>query len=200
MTRIKFCGLTCEADIKTVNLLKPDHIGFVFFKKSRRYISFERVAGLREHLDPAISPVGVFVDENPDTVAEYLNSGVIDLAQLHGREDTDYILNLRGLTDRPLIKAFLIKNETDVSEAERSSADHILLDAGMGDGNTFEWSLLEKIQRPYFLAGGLDCDNIGSAIDRLHPYGVDVSSGIETGGVKDPDKMRVFSETVRSRG
>ena len=195
--RIKLCGLTRPCDIETVNALRPDLIGFVFAKKSRRYVSPETAADLRQRLSPDIRAVGVFVNERPDTVAALLSRGIIDIAQLHGAEDEDYLRTLRALTDKPLLRAFRIRSAGDLDAARESTADGILLDAGAGTGTTFDWSLLRDFSRPYFLAGGLDCDNIGAALRTLHPMGVDVSSGIETDGVKDPKKMAAFVAAVR---
>ncbi len=199
MTRIKLCGLRREEDIRTVNELRPDYIGFVFAPKSRRAVSQETAAALKALLDPAIPAVGVFVDEAPETVASLLEDGIIDMAQLHGHEDAAYIARLRELTGRPLIRAFRIRTREDAEEAEQSPADHILLDAGAGDGKAFDWNLVSGVRRPYFLAGGLTPENAPEAVERLHPFALDVSSGIETDGLKDPEKMRRFVEAVRGR-
>ena len=198
MTKIKLCGLRRAEDIEAANLLKPDYIGFVFYKKSKRYISFEQARILKSMLK--VKAVGVFVDENPKVVADLLEKGIIDLAQLHGNEDEAYIKTLRKLTDKPLIKAFQIKTAEDLNKAEASSADMILLDAGTGDGVSFDWDMLKSFNRPYFLAGGMSPENVRQAIEKLHPYGVDVSSGIETDGVKDIEKMREFMTNARSAG
>lgn len=197
MTKIKLCGLSRPCDIEAANRLKPEYIGFVFLPKSKRYVDYEKARELKSLLSPEIKAVGVFVDESPQTVAELLNNGTIDIAQLHGGEDEDYIGLLRNLTDKPIIKAFRIQSEDDALRAEESSADYILLDSGMGTGTVFNWDLIQNIKRPYFLAGGLDCDNVGEAVGRLHPYAVDVSSGIETNGLKDKEKMAAFVAKVR---
>lgn len=198
MTKIKLCGLTRPCDIQTANRLLPDYIGFVFAPKSRRYVTPEQAAELRGLLNPDLTAVGVFVNEPPKTVAELLDCGVIDIAQLHGTEDEEYISALRALTDKPLIQAFRIDTEQDIAAAENSTADYVLLDSGNGGtGTVFDWSLIRRLKRPYFLAGGLTADNVGGAVASLHPYAVDVSSGIETGGVKDEDKMTRFVHAVR---
>ena len=197
MTRIKLCGLTRPCDIEAANRLKPDYIGFVFAIKSRRYVSPEKAEALKKQLSPEIRAVGVFVSEDPETVAGLLNRGIIDLAQLHGREDEAYLTRLRELTDRPLLQAFRVAGEEDLHRAESSSADGILLDAGAGDGAVFDWKLLKGWSRPYFLAGGLEPGNVREAIRILQPWGVDVSSGIETDGKKDPEKMAAFVTAVR---
>ena len=197
MTRIKLCGLTRACDIEAANRLKPDYIGFVFAEKSRRFVSGDLAKALKSLLSPEIKAVGVFVNEDPETVAGLLNRGIIDLAQLHGGEDEAYLKRLRTLTDRPLLQAFRVAGEEDLRRAEGSSADGILLDAGAGDGTVFDWQLLRNWRRPYFLAGGLEPGNVREAVRSLRPYGVDVSSGIETGGKKDPEKMKAFVTAVR---
>ena len=197
MTKIKMCGLTRVEDIAAVNEIKPDYIGFVFAKKSRRFISREKAAELKAILDKDIKAVGVFVDEDIKAVAEFLKCGIIDIAQLHGSEDNDYIVSLRAMTNKPVIKAFRIRTQEDIYKAQESAADMVLLDAGAGDGKTFDWSLIDTITRPYFLAGGLSPENAGEAVKTLHPYGLDVSSGIETDGYKDRIKMAEFADVIR---
>ena len=192
MAKIKFCGLTRPCDIETVNELKPDYIGFVFWQKSKRYITRRKAKELKAMLSNNIKAVGVFVDEDILQVVELLKDGTIDIAQLHGSEDEAYIKELKNLTGKQIIKAFKIESNADISMANESSADYVLLDAGMGDGKTFDWNIINNIQRPYFLAGGLDCNNVSEAVSKLAPFAVDVSSGIETEGLKDPTKMREF--------
>ena len=199
MTRVKLCGLTRLCDIEAANALLPEYIGFVFAEKSRRRVTDQEAKALRAGLDPAVQAVGVFVREQPERVAALLNEGVIDLAQLHGGEDESYLASLRELTDRPLIQAFRVETEEDLRRAEVSTADYILLDHGAGGtGEAFDWSLLRGFERPYFLAGGLGPENAAEAVKALHPFAVDVSSGIETDGVKDRRKMREFVEAVRT--
>lgn len=197
MTRIKLCGLTRPEDIRAANELGPDCVGFVFAPRSRRYVTPQRAAELKQALDPRIRAVGVFVNETAQAVAAFLNDGIIDIAQLHGSEDEEYIQRLRALTGRPLIRAFRIETERDIARAGRSGADYILLDSGSGSGGSFDWKLAQNFPRPYFLAGGLNPDNVKDALRRLAPYGVDVSSGIETDGIKDKRKMAAFVAAVR---
>lgn len=188
-----------ECDILAANEIRPDYIGFVFAKKSRRYVAPDLAKQLKAILDPGIKAVGVFVNETPETIASLLSEGIIDIAQLHGQEDEGYISRLRALTDRPLVQAFRIDQKEDVEHALQSSADYILLDSGNGGtGTTFDWSLLKDISRPWFLAGGLHAENIADAVNHLHPYAVDVSSGIETDKMKDSQKMKLFAAAVRS--
>ncbi len=197
MSKIKLCGLSRKCDIEWVNALKPEYIGFVFWSKSKRNVPPEKAKELKDLLSPDIKAVGVFVDEPIENVAELLNDNIIDIAQLHGGEDEEYIKKLRTLSDKPIIKAFLLKSEIDAERAEKSTADYILVDSGTGTGKSFDWELLKNISRPYFLAGGLCCENISQAIETLNPYAVDVSSGIETNGCKDKNKMAAFVAAVR---
>ena len=200
MTKIKLCGLTRPEDIAAANALKPEYIGFVFAPKSRRAVSREKAAGLRAQLSPEIQAVGVFVNEAPETVARLLNEGLLDIAQLHGQEDAAYIARLRSLTPKPLWQAFRVEDAASLAAAARSTTDMVLLDSGAGGtGTVFNWKLLQGFPRPYILAGGLDADNAADAVSRLHPDVVDVSSGIETAGRKDPAKMAAFVAAVRKQ-
>lgn len=196
--KIKLCGLTRPCDIEAVNELQPDYIGFVFAKKSRRYVSPEKAEELKAMLAPGIQAVGVFVNEEPEQIVSLLEAGTIDVAQLHGQEGEREIRRLRELTDHPLIQAFRIDTEQDVERANASTADYVLLDSGAGGtGTVFDWDLLQAIRRPYFLAGGLDTENLGTVKAKLNPYGIDVSSGIETDGYKDKEKMTAFVAAAR---
>lgn len=197
MTKIKLCGLSRPCDIQFANDAGADYIGFVFAPRSRRYVPPDTAARLKGLLRPGIAAVGVFVDEAPERVADLLNRDVIDMAQLHGGEDEDYIGALRALTPKPLIQAFPITSARDIARAQASTADHILLDSGAGTGTVFDWGLIGGLRRPYFLAGGLGLDNIRQAVAQLHPFAVDVSSGIETDGKKDGAKMAAFAAAVR---
>ena len=200
MTKIKLCGLTRPEDIAAANALKPEYIGFVFAPKSRRAVSREKAAELRAQLSPEIQAVGVFVNEAPETVARLLNEDLLDIAQLHGQEDAAYIARLRSLTSKPLWQAFRVEDAASLAAAARSPADRVLLDSGAGGtGTAFNWKLLQGFPRPYILAGGLDADNAADAVSRLHPDVVDVSSGIETAGRKDPAKMAAFVAAVRKQ-
>lgn len=196
--KIKICGLMEEADIACVNELMPEYVGFVFAPGSRRHLTDERAARFRKLLRPGITPVGVFVNEQPGRVAKLLTGGIIEAAQLHGQEDEAYVRRLRRMTSRPIIQAFSVNGPEDIVRAQRSLADFILLDQGAGgSGRAFDWSLAERIDRPWFLAGGLSEENVAAALEKLSPYGVDVSSGVETLGKKDPAKIRAFVERVR---
>lgn len=199
MTKIKICGLKREEDIEAVNRLKPDFCGFIVeFPKSSRNINRNRLRELRKNLCSEVTPVGVFVDAPIELVAELLNDDVISMAQLHGHEDAEYITSLKQMTDKPLIKAFIVKDESVIDRALACEADYILLDQGLGGGKTFDWSLIPEIKRPFFLAGGLDNSNLQKAAEEIRPYAVDLSSSLETEGFKDPVKMAQAIDIIRS--
>ena len=198
MTKIKFCVLSFLEDIEAVNTLLPDYIGFVFVPQSRRYVTPEMAKKLKVRLNPKIQAVGVFLNEKPEIMAELANQNIIHMIQLHGKETELTIKELRSLTSAPIIQAFTIQTADDINRAETSSADLILLDSGAGTGTVFDWSLIRRsIKRPFFLAGGLNPENVTAAIQTLSPYGVDVSSGIETDRRKDKYKMAAFTAAVR---
>ena len=195
---VKFCGIRRLEDVRAVNKTLPDMAGFILVKGRKRYISPEKVCELRQKLDPSVKVVGVFVDEDIEEVKRLLADGIIDMAQLHGNESDEYIRELKASTDAYVIKAIGIRNADDVLRAESSPADLVIVDSpGGGTGNTFDWDLLQKIERPYILAGGISIENIEEAAAKLNPYGVDVSSGIETNGFKDEDKMTAFMALIK---
>ncbi len=193
--KVKMCGLRRSIDIEYANKLLPDYIGYVFAPKSKRYVSPEQAAELTANLDKRIVPVGVFVDEPIDNVIRLVKSGTIKIAQLHGNENEGYIAQLHR-DNITVIKAFIIKGAEDAEQAEKSPADHILLDSGMGSGKPFDYALLKNMKRPYFLAGGLDRESASDAVEILHPYALDVSTGIETDGFKDFGKMKEFMDSI----
>ncbi|MBP3870991.1 MAG: phosphoribosylanthranilate isomerase [Faecalicoccus sp.] len=194
MTKIKLCGLSRNCDIEVANLLHPDYIGFVFAPKSKRYVSADQAMELKKQLLSDIRTVGVFVDEDPKIIIDLSNQGIIDVIQLHGKEDNSYIQALKDNINIPIIQAFRIE---DIDKVNESKADYVLLDSGAGSGEVFDWELIQNIRRPYFLAGGLTIENVSEAIEMLNPYGVDVSSGIETDGLKDKEKMTAFVKACR---
>ena len=197
MTKIKMCGIRRPEDISFANAVRPDYIGYVFYEKSKRYVTPSAAVRLSSMLDDNIVIVGVFVDAPADEVITLYKSGTIGIAQLHGSEDDNYIMQMKN-AGVPTIKAFIIRSEEDIERAEKCPADMVLLDSGMGSGCKFDHSLVAKIRRPYFLAGGLSPDNAAEAVEALHPYAVDASSGLETDGFKDLQKMRLFAERVRN--
>lgn len=196
MTKIKMCGLRRTEDIEFANMVKPDYIGYVFAEKSKRYITPEKAAELTKLLDADIVPVGVFVDETMENVIAAVKMGAVKMVQLHGSESEDFVSELKSL-GIPVIKAFQVGSAEDIAAAEGSCADMVLLDSGKGSGQTFDWSLIGSIRRPYLLAGGITAENAAQAIRQLRPYGVDASSCLETDGFKDFAKMTAFAQAVR---
>lgn len=195
--KIKICGLTRPEDIACVNRLLPDYIGFVCWPGSRRFVSEEQAARLKAALSSEIRAVGVFVDAPVEEITALLQKGVIDMAQLHGEESEEDVRRIRELTGKPVIRAVKVSCRRDVEEWQGSAADYLLFDSGMGSGRTFDWSLLEEVKRPYFLAGGLGADNLEHVLTQIQPYGVDLSSSVETGGYKDPQKICQVMEMIR---
>ena len=191
MTRIKICGLSRPCDVAFVNQARPDWCGFIIdFPRIHRSVSPRQALALRRQLAPGIVPVGVTVNQPVEAVSKLLKSGVVDVAQLHGTEDESYLAALRALAPgHPLWKAFTLRTPNDLTAALASSADMILLDSGKGTGQTFDWSLLRGVARPFLLAGGLTPENIPRAVRAVHPWGVDLSSGVETDRRKDRDKI-----------
>ena len=213
MVHVKFCGIRRPEDIEAVNRLEPDLAGFVF-AKSKRQISREQAAGLKKQLDPKIKTVAVLVNMPVEEAADLANSGIADLLQLHGDEDAAYIAALRKLTKAKIIRAIRLQgteaDNTLMKEAQQT--DFYLFDTFVantygGTGKTFSLSLLKgvRIEKPFFLAGGLDADNVAGIIGQVQKdailfpdfYGVDVSGGIETDGYKDAIKMEAFMKAIR---
>lgn len=199
LTRIKLCGLRRTIDIEYANELLPEYIGFVFAKGSKRYVNPDEAKILKSKLKGDIKVVGVFVDEATENIEELIDKNIIDMVQLHGNEDENYINRLRQETNCKIIKAFRVAGCDDISKAIQSSADYVLLDSGGGSGETFDWSVIREngIDRPYFLAGGLEAANVCRAISELKPFAVDASSSLETAGCKNIEKMRAFVQAVR---
>ena len=206
---VKYCGITKEEEIQHLQQLPIDYVGFVFYKKSKRYVDKEQARRLRAKLKPSIPSVGVFVEEEIPKILELLQEGIIQGVQLHGKEEEAYVLKLKQemekLGTKPFLwQAFILKEEKDIERANASPADLILLDGGKGEGKEAEAGLLQKIQRPYILAGGLSPENVVEKIKAFSPYGLDVSSGIEEqredGVRKSPEKMDSFIHLVREYG
>ena len=198
MSKVKICGLSRIAEIEAANRILPDYIGFVF-APSRRRIDIKTAARLKAKLDPRIKAVGVFVNEDIRTISEIYQNGTIDLVQLHGDEEDFYIGRLKKICAAPVIKAVSVGEGLP---ALPGKADYLLFDTVSGQrggtGRTFDWHILKEYHElPYFLAGGLSLENVGEAIHMLAPFGVDVSSGVETEGIKDIEKMEDFVRLVR---
>ena len=200
MTKIKICGLSRPCDIEYVNEAKPDFCGFIInVPKSRRNVSPDTVRQLVKNLSSEIKPVGVFVNAPIDEITALVQDGTLSYVQLHGHEDEAYIAALRKHIQVPIIQAFKVSCPEDAARAEASPADFILLDNGSGGtGKTFDWTHLSSVTRPYILAGGLNPENLSQAVSQLSPWGVDLSSGVETDGYKDRDKMLAAVHAVRA--
>ena len=195
---IKFCGLRREEDVKYAASLDAGFFGFILSQRFKRYVSPVEVCRLKALVPASSRTVGVFVDEPLDYVKECAKTAALDMIQLHGSEDDEYIGKIKELTGLPVIKMFKPVTEDDIISARNSTADLILLDAGTGTGKAFDWNLAEGFGRDFILAGGLAPDNVRSAVEKLSPYAVDVSSGVETDGIKDYSKMKAFAAEVRS--
>ena len=205
--KIKLCGMKRLEDIEAVNEAKPDYIGFIFVEKSRRYVLLEMAAMLKQHLNSNIQAVGVFVNANAGFISELVKKQIIDVIQLHGTEDITYVKSLKEAVNVPIIKAVSM-TKPDAKEQIRmwevSDIDYLLLDSGNGGtGEQFDYKLLQELgnlKKPYFLAGGLNPENLENAVGYLRenpPYALDLSSGIETNGVKDARKIKTAVEAAR---
>ncbi len=196
MAKIKICGLFRKCDIDFVNEAKPDFIGFVF-AKSRRQISKETARKFKRKLDKNILSVGVFVNEDIKKIVEICNENIIDFVQLHGDEDDNYITQLKKVCNKKIIKAVKVKTAEDIICRRNTIADFLMFDGGQGEGKTFDWSLLKNFIRPYFIAGGINVENLNEAL-KLKPYCIDVSSGAETNNVKDKQKILSIVRSIKN--
>jgi len=196
-TLIKICGIRREADCEYINEAKPDYAGFIFWEPSFRFIDRAKAMRLRSLINSEIKTVGVFVDAEIYEILDIVMSGAIDVVQLHGHEDEDYIKKLRESSGIPIWKAFKVRSDSDIEAAIASTADMVLLDNGYGTGECFDHGLLRDMGRDYILAGGLNPDNIKEVKEKYNPYMIDLSSGVETDKVKDPDKINKAVEAVR---
>ena len=198
MVKVKICGLMRPEDIDAVNEYRPDLAGFILARGRRRTLTDQQMRELVRALRPEIQSAAVFLDQDPAWIAELAAQDLMDVIQLHGQESNEEIRFLRENTDKKIIKAFRIEKADDIRTAQESEADLVLLDSGVGGtGEVFDWSLPEQMHRPYILAGGLNPENVRTALGQMHPYAVDVSSGVETGHCKDPEKIRQFIHAVR---
>ena len=198
MVKIKICGIRRLEDIEIVNKYKPDYIGFVF-ADSKRKVSYELASQLKANLSPDIISVGVFVNESEDEILKLYADGIIDIAQLHGGESEDYIKYLKDNTNDKLkiIKAIEMSEDKDLSEYDNSQVDYLLLDSGKGSGKTFDWRLIRKdLKKEFFLAGGINSNNIKNAIEEFNPFAIDLSSSLETDGYKDENKIKEIMEGI----
>lgn len=190
MAKIKICGLKRTEDIDYVNSLKPDYIGFILTNGYKRSITVQQAAELKNMLDSNIKAVGVFVDDDIEKINSLINEKTIDLVQLHGSESPEYCEKVNA----PVIKCL---KPNMFSCADNYNTEYLLFDSGTGSGKTFDWSEIPGTAKPFFLAGGINADNINNAINEIHPYCIDISSAVETGGVKDYNKIKQIMESMK---
>lgn len=199
MTKIKLCGMMNSKDVIAARDLGADYVGFVLSDGFKRSVGLGTFCELQSYLiGTSVKKVGVFVDEPIEGIIKYYGE-MLDMIQLHGSEDNNYISMLRAQTGKPVIKAFKVMSGEDIKAAQQTNADYILLDSGTGSGKTFDHSLISDIDRPFFLAGGLTAENVGEAIEKYHPFAVDASSSLEVKGHKDKNKMAEFVNAVRGK-
>ena len=210
--KIKICGLKRIEDMDYVNQYMPDWIGFVF-AGTKRKIDFGTAKVLKQRLNPKIKTVGVFVNEEVSFIANLVTEGILDMIQLHGDEDEEYIMKLRkslmrhDKTEIPIIKAIRVQSREQILEAEKLSVDYLLLDAFKedeygGSGRVFDHKLIPKLQKSFILAGGITEKNVICILEELKkqdkiPYCIDVSSSVEANGCKDKMKIKKIVEIVR---
>lgn len=205
MSKIKICGMQTARDIDITNELMPDFVGFIMGEeeKFRRQIPPDKAYSFRERLNPLVKSVGVFVNEPIDFVADMCNNDIIDLVQLHGQEDDDYILRLSNIVPTPVIKAVHARTSQQIQQAQGLHCTYLLLDTAYkdkagGGGKSFNWDIIpQRLEKPFFLAGGINAHNIQQAIQSFAPYCIDLSSSVETDGFKDREKVKEVIEKVR---
>lgn len=190
MAKIKICGLRYDADIDYVNELKPDYIGFILTDGFRRSIDVDTAKKLKSRLDKSIKAVGVFVDDDIHKINRLVKDGVIDMVQLHGSESSEYCKKIKA----PTIKCFKPDTFDCIDEYD---TDYFLFDSGTGTGKTFDWNKIPETDKPVFLAGGINKDNISKAIQKIKPFCIDLSSAVETNGIKDYNKIKEIMEIMR---
>ncbi|RBP46909.1 phosphoribosylanthranilate isomerase [Garciella nitratireducens] len=196
MTKIKICGVTRIEEIDYINKFKPEYIGFIF-AKSKRQVSLDTAIRLRHRLSKEIKSVGVFVDQEIEKVEKIAQKVGLDVLQFHGQEDRSYINHFK---EYEVWKAILVSNKRELFKMYPYKNIRLLFDSEQGgSGKPFDWNIIKKchLEKQIILAGGLDCDNVVEAIQKLHPFAVDVSSGVETNGVKDAQKVKKFIKKVR---
>lgn len=215
--KVKMCGISKVETIPAVVEAKPDYMGLVF-APSKRQVTVDQAKTLVEELhkqytkrynngaeqsnDDEIKTVGIFVNETLDNLVSIATEVNLDVVQLHGDEDEAFIQSLKERTNVEVWKAVQIRSAADAEAWIDSSADMLLFDAYHkdergGTGEVFDWSCLDEFERPFMLAGGIDSTNVARAIRTVRPYGIDISSGIETDGVKDDEKIKAFTNIVR---
>ena len=204
LTRIKICGIRRNEDSLCLNEFKPDYAGFILSKPFWRYIDFNTLSKINDVLSKQIKRVGVFVNENSDYILKY--ASLLDIIQLHGEETQDLIDKLRERTNCEIWKAVRVKSSYDLNEADKLSVDKLLIDSYTentygGSGKIANWELIKKtkINKPFFLAGGISAENCLNAIETVKPFGLDISSSVETDKFKDRNKIKEIISLIRNR-
>ena len=211
--KVKMCGISKVETIPAIVDAKPDYMGLVF-APSKRQVTVEQAKILIEELHKqcinhydikVVKTVGVFVNETLDNLVRIADTANLDAVQLHGDEDEAFIQSLKERTNVEVWKAIQIRTAADTEKWIDSSAEMLLFDAYHkdergGTGEVFDWSSLDAFERPFMLAGGIDSTNVARAIRTVRPYGIDISSGIETNGMKDDKKITAFTKIVKSIG
>ena len=220
MVKVKICGIKNLQDVQAVNKHKPDFAGFVFYPLSKRYVSLIVARRLKAALNRHIKTVGVFVNAPVEEISAAAELGIIDFVQLHGDEGNAYIAELKKICKLPIIKAVRVQDESDIKRADYYNCDYLLFDtysqsayggtlfdtysqsAYGGTGRQFNTQLLKgvKIHKPYFIAGGLNAENVRHAMKGLKPFAADVSGGVETDGGKDAAKIKAFTFIKQVKG
>lgn len=190
MTKIKLCGMMRPQDIVYANEARPDYVGFILTAGFRRSVTKDEACRMKALLDPAIRAVGVFVNDTAENIQTFLQAGIIDLVQLHGCESPAFCKQIPA----PVIKYF---SPEAFEQTGQYDTDYFLFDSGTGTGKTFNWSEIPKTDTPFFLAGGLNAQNIQSAVKQVSPFAVDLSSAVETNGYKDKEKMINIVRSIR---
>ena len=198
--KVKICGLRTLEAAQTAERAGADFLGFILWPKSRRYVSASQTGSIVQAVRERAMTVGVVVDQSLEEVVDLARRCRFNAIQLHGHESEEYVEYVKRTLDRPVIKAFKADEEGALEKALHSSADYVMIDSGAGSGKKFDWSILKDFKRDYFLAGGLDPDSVEEAIRMLEPYAVDVSSGVETDGIKDEKKIESFIKAVKHGG
>jgi phosphoribosylanthranilate isomerase len=201
--KVKICGITSVEDAQTAIAAGADLLGFVFYEKSPRHVTLEQAAAIARTVPPYVLRVGLFVNAPEAEVGEALSACGLQLLQFHGDETPEYCRQFGAMS----MKAFRVKDAATIQSLPEYPTDAWLLDAFVpgqqgGTGHTFNWDLAVeavKLGRPVFLAGGLTPENVGEAVRRVRPFGVDVSSGVEAGpGKKDPAKVKAFIAAAKA--
>lgn len=206
MVKIKICGMRRAEDIAYLNRYRPDYAGFILSAGFRRSITPEVFCQLESFLDKDIKRVGVFVDEPIENITKHYCEK-LDVIQLHGNEDEEYIISLKKSFEGEIWKAVRAERSEDIEAAAKLSCDKLLIDSYVkgivgGTGQAADLNVIRSadISKEFFLAGGLDSGNVINAIEAVRPFGVDFSSSVETDGFKDENKIRTIISTIKNGG